>query len=88
MTPLLLSQRAAARLLGVSVGRTLAPLVRAGLVRTVTVGNRTRIPLAEVERVAREGTGPRAAPRPAPVAQPVQTASALSAGILELVAAL
>jgi hypothetical protein len=90
-TPRLLSLRAAAKLLGVSAGRTLAPLVRAGLVRTVQVGRRARVPMAEVERIEREGTGP-AAPAAPGTRRAAQekgpSAALLSAGILDLVAAL
>lgn len=67
---LLISQRAAARLLGCSPD-TLAAARRAGALRTVPWLGRWRVPLAEVERLGREGmtiTGrrPRAAKRSAP----------------------
>lgn len=57
MTPLLLSKRQAAKLLG--VGRnTLAALVRAGHVRVVEVFDaQPKISREECERFAREGTG-------------------------------
>jgi len=74
--PRLHSVREAARLLGVSASKTLAPAIRAGHVRAVRMpGTRrsTRIPADEVERIGREGLGgvrglrvvraPRAAPR-------------------------
>lgn len=77
--PELLSIRQAARALGVSAGRTLAPLVASGAVRTVRIGNgRPRIPRAEIERIAREGIEPapfgkrRAPKRAPPLAHPTQ----------------
>jgi hypothetical protein len=51
----LLSARAAARLLGVSRGKTIAVLIDTGKVRTVVVNGRKRIPLSEIERLSREG---------------------------------
>jgi len=54
--PLLLSRRRAAKLLGVDRDETLGELLSTGNIRTVTVGGRTRIPLAEVQRLAAEGT--------------------------------
>ncbi|HET6412206.1 MAG TPA: helix-turn-helix domain-containing protein [Anaeromyxobacter sp.] len=87
--PRLLSLRAAAGLLGISPGRTLAPLVRAGRVKTVMVGRRARIPMSEVERIEREGTGAPAATPGAPTpCGPAPSAGALSAGILDVVAAI
>ncbi len=59
----LLSLRAAAKRLGVSRTRTLVPAIDAGLVRTVGVGKRRRIPLDEFARIVREGFGEQA-PRP------------------------
>lgn len=55
--PELLSIRQVARALGLSPWRTVAPLVRAGAIRSVTIGDssRRRIPRSEVERIAREG---------------------------------
>jgi hypothetical protein len=55
--PQLLSIRQAAKYLGVSACRTLGPLVASGAVRTVvlTPGARPKIPLEEVQRIAREG---------------------------------
>lgn len=53
--PLTYSATNAARALG--VGRTLLyQLVREGKVATVNIGPVKRIPVAEVERIAREGT--------------------------------
>ncbi len=54
MTPLLLSDRAAAKVLGVSRD-TVAALRRAGQLRSVPWLGRFKIPLAEIERLAREG---------------------------------
>jgi excisionase family DNA binding protein len=54
--PLLLSRRRAAKLLGIDRDETLGELLSTGNIRTVTVGGRTRIPLAEVQRLAAEGT--------------------------------
>ena len=54
--PQLLSKRAAARLLGVSRGRTLDVLIKEGRVRTVQVNGRLRIPMAEITRIQDEGT--------------------------------
>lgn len=51
----LLSKRQAAALLGISRGRTLDRLIEAGIIRAVLVGKRTRIPMAELERVAVDG---------------------------------
>lgn len=61
--PELLSMRKAARLLGVSAGRTLKPLIDCGAIRTVRVGNRDRIPRSEIERIAREGATEKPMPR-------------------------
>lgn len=49
-----LSRRRAARRLGTRI-ETIGDLVRRGLIREVPWGNRRRIPLEEVERLAREG---------------------------------
>lgn len=57
----LLSKREAARLLGVSRGRTLDSLIASGQVRVVRIGGRLRVPRAELERLQAEGvedTGP------------------------------
>jgi excisionase family DNA binding protein len=72
--PLLLSKRRAARLLG--IGRdTLAELVKAGHLRTVSVlDHEPRIAREECERFAREGTGP--APSVSPVPLPKRRAAA------------
>lgn len=51
----LLSVRHAAERLGVSAGRTLAPAIADGRVRTVSVEGRPRVPVAEVERIERDG---------------------------------
>lgn len=51
----LLSKREAARLLGVSRGRTLDALLSSGQVRAVHIGRRLRVPLAEIERFQAEG---------------------------------
>jgi hypothetical protein len=53
--PKLLSKSHAARLLGVSRGRTLGPLIERGLIRTVLLGKRVKIPLSEIERIQHEG---------------------------------
>lgn len=58
MTPLLVSKRQAARLLGIGRGDTLSRLIASGRIRVVSVDGRLRIPLEEVHRVAREGTEP------------------------------
>jgi len=52
---IVLTRREAARRLGVCRNRTLPALIRAGLIRVVPWGKGTRIPLAEIERLAREG---------------------------------
>lgn len=56
MIPAWLSKRRAAEYLGVDRGTTLARLIAAGKIRTVLVDGRVRIPRAELERVAYEGT--------------------------------
>jgi hypothetical protein len=53
--PLVISKRKAARLLGIDRGRTLGDLLGAGQLRSVPWGKGTRIPLAEVERLASRG---------------------------------
>lgn len=54
--PLLLSERAAFRLLGIDrSGEAARQLKRSGRLRLVPAGNRRRIPLEDVQRVAREG---------------------------------
>ncbi|WP_350102538.1 helix-turn-helix domain-containing protein [Myxococcus sp. SDU36] len=63
MPPLLLSKRQAARLLGISRGRTLDELLKAGHLRPVLVLGRLKLPREEVERLAREGTEPAPLPR-------------------------
>jgi excisionase family DNA binding protein len=41
---------------------TLYKLIAAGLLRTVKIGSKTLVPLAEIERIERDGASP---PRPA-----------------------
>lgn len=80
MLPLLLSKRKAAALLGISRGDTLGEMIRAGLIRTVVLNGRVRIPREEVERIAREGTSaplPLARPRRAPARGPDTEADAI-----------
>lgn len=56
MTPrLVLSRREAARLLGIDRGETLGELLSTGQLRTVPWGRGLRIPLEEVQRLARDG---------------------------------
>lgn len=68
----LLSQREAARRLGVDRNTTLVALIRTGQLRTVEVNGKRKVPASEVERLAQEGfdsTMPeprRRAPRPRP----------------------
>lgn len=52
---LILSLRQAAARLGVDRATTLHDLIRLGVIRTVDVNGKTKIPVAEVERLAREG---------------------------------
>jgi hypothetical protein len=52
---LALSKREAARLLGIDRGATLDHLIRTGRVHLVPWGRGHRIPLEDVQRVAREG---------------------------------
>jgi hypothetical protein len=54
-TALLLSQRQAARLLGVSRNTTLRALISNGQLETVLKSGVTMVPRSEVERLAREG---------------------------------
>lgn len=65
MTPrLVVSKREAAHLLGIDRGRTLGELLRSGRLRAIPWGRGERIPLEEVQRLAREGfTSPSAKPR-------------------------
>lgn len=53
--PALVSERQAAKVLGVSRTRTLGPAIASGAVRGVAVNGTRRIPKAELERVALEG---------------------------------
>jgi excisionase family DNA binding protein len=62
-SPLALSRRQAARRLGVSRGRTLDLLIQEGVIRTVRIGSRIKIPLAEIERLLQEGA-PNSTPPP------------------------
>lgn len=55
VTKLALSRREAARLLGIDRGRTLGVLIASGKLRVVPWGTGERIPLVDVERLAREG---------------------------------
>jgi hypothetical protein len=55
---LMLSYRAAARLLGVGRGATLHELIAAGLLRPVKLLRRSFIPRAQVEALAQTGEGP------------------------------
>lgn len=67
----LLSKREAARLLGVSRGATLNRLIQEGALRTIVVGKRAKIPMAEIEQLIAKG-----APfPPEPAAPPVTTAA-------------
>jgi hypothetical protein len=52
---LAVSRRKAARLLRIDRGATLDQLVRRGLLREIPWGSGRRIPLEDVERLAREG---------------------------------
>lgn len=68
MTPMLLSKRQAAKMLGIGRCGTLEDLIREGKLRTVSLAGRIRIPLAEVHRLAQDGTEPvprtKSAPKP------------------------
>jgi excisionase family DNA binding protein len=55
IAPLVLSRRQAAKLLRIDRGATLDALIRAGKLREIPWGAGRRIPLAEVEKLAREG---------------------------------
>jgi hypothetical protein len=52
---LLLSQREAARLLGVSRNSTLRALIKNGQLKTVQKSDAAMVPRSEIERLAREG---------------------------------
>lgn len=56
--PLLLSYRAAARLLGVGRGASLHELIASGLLRPVKLLRRSFIPRAQIEALAQTGEGP------------------------------
>lgn len=51
----LLSQRKAARMLGIDRNTTLHDLIASGQLRTVLVNGLVKVPLVEVERLGREG---------------------------------
>lgn len=75
ITPLVVSKREAARLLGIDRGATLAQLLDAGLLRVVPWGRGSRIPLVEVERLALKGyTLPTATPKARPGRKPARRA--------------
>lgn len=63
-TPALLSRSKAAKLMGVSRGRTLPDLIRAGRVHTVKVNGRTRIPLSEIANIRSDDPPRRRAAHP------------------------
>jgi excisionase family DNA binding protein len=75
--PALLSKREAARLLGVSRGRTLDSLLASGQVRAVRIGGRLRVPVAEIERLQAEVSGWTAESSPRG-GRPTQSASAMN----------
>jgi predicted DNA-binding protein (UPF0251 family) len=54
-TPKLLSFRQAARRLGINRGTTLRALIERGLIHTVAAKARRKIPVAEIERLERDG---------------------------------
>jgi excisionase family DNA binding protein len=66
----LLTKSQAATMLGVGRTRTLQRLIDTGALRTVKLGTRARIPLAEVERFLVEGEQP--VPSPPPTARPTR----------------
>lgn len=68
--PLLLSRRAAAKLLGVGRNGTLAALIARGVLTPVTVNGREWISRAQVEEFARVGEKPAPAPRRRQRAEP------------------
>src|SRR5690242_7994245 len=70
---LLVSKSEAARLLGVSRGRTIDRMIADGTMKTVLIGERQRIPRAEVERIAAEGEPRRNAEQPKPPRLTVRT---------------
>jgi hypothetical protein len=55
VTPLVLSNREAAKLLRIDRGETLHDLIRRGLLRPIPWGNGHRIPLEQVQDLARTG---------------------------------
>lgn len=62
-SPLLLSFRAAAKLLGVGRGASLHALISAGLLRPVTLLGRAFIPREQIEHLAKGGDSPAPPPR-------------------------
>ena len=65
--PLLLSFRAAAKLLGIGRGDSLNALIKSGLIRPVMLLGKLKIPREQVEELARAGEPPieiRSPPRP------------------------
>lgn len=68
--PELLSVKQAARVLGRSRTRVLAPAIARGEIRTVAVGKRRLVPRSEVVRVAEEGLGAGAARARRPRSRP------------------
>jgi excisionase family DNA binding protein len=52
---LLVTPADAAQMLGVSRGRTIQVLIDTGQLKSVQINGRTRIPMAEVERLAHQG---------------------------------
>jgi len=78
--PLAMRQERAAGLLDIS-GRKLTALIREGRIRTVLIGGTRMISREEIERVAREGTGPRQSPpSPQPPAGPAGTSAGPRSG--------
>jgi len=73
--PLAMRQERAAGLLDIS-GRKLTALIREGRIRTVLIGGTRMISREEIERGAREWTGPRQSPpSPQPPAGPAGTSA-------------
>lgn len=79
---LLYSMREAARLLGIGRCNTLPDLIRAGKVKTVLIAGRVRIPRAEVERIANEGTDPQ--PEPPKKRRPVARGERAAESVLAM----
>lgn len=53
--PLIVTLPVAAKLLGVSRGRTIQALIDSGKLKTVQVNGRTRVSMTEIERLAAQG---------------------------------